>query len=54
MISKSQGETEFSLHLGFPEAWMEKYGCKTFSSAYQDSRCRHLVQKMISKAKAAS
>ena len=45
-----QGE----LPLGFPKAWMEKYGCKTFSSAYEDSRCRKLVQKMISKAKAAS
>jgi hypothetical protein len=37
--------------IGLPAHWMEKFKIKTFSQAYEDLRCRNLVQKMISKAK---
>jgi len=37
--------------IGLPAHWTEKFKVKTFSQAYEDLRCRNLVQKMISKAK---
>jgi hypothetical protein len=36
--------------IGFPTTW-EKYGVRTYLKAIEHSRCRNLVEKMISKAK---
>ena len=37
--------------IGFPVKWNEKFGVDSFASAYDDSRSRNLVQKLIWKAK---
>jgi hypothetical protein len=38
--------------MGLPESWTEKYGVKSYSEAYRHKKCRGLVQKLISVAKA--
>jgi len=40
--------------LGLPEKWTEKYGVTSYSQAYSHRKCKPLVQKLISAAKAAS
>jgi hypothetical protein len=39
--------------LGLPESWTEKYGVKSYYEAYRHRKCKPLVQKLISVAKAA-
>jgi hypothetical protein len=37
---------------GLPEDWTEKYGVTSYHDAYKHQKCRKLVQKLISAAKA--
>jgi hypothetical protein len=39
--------------LGLPESWTEKYGVRSYYEAYRHLKCKPLVQKLISAAKAA-
>jgi hypothetical protein len=52
---------ELDLHLaqrdmppmGLPESWTKKYGVRSYYEAYRHPKCKPLVQKLISAAKAA-
>jgi len=37
--------------IGLPENWVTKFGVKKYSEAYEDPKCRALVQKLIAKVK---
>jgi len=37
---------------GLPEAWTEKYGVVSYHDAYNHPKCKKLLQKLISAAKA--
>jgi hypothetical protein len=37
--------------LGFPNNWFANYEVSSFKQAYKHSRCKNLVEKLISKAK---
>ena len=37
--------------IGLPETWSKKFGVKTYSDAYDNPKCKNLVQKLIAEAK---
>jgi hypothetical protein len=39
--------------MGLPESWTEKYAVRSYSEAYNHPKCRPLIQKLISTAKAS-
>jgi hypothetical protein len=47
-------QKEGMLPVGLPESWVEKYGVRSYYEAYQHPKCRVLIQKLISAAKASS